>query len=65
MYFTVENCTPEQLDELRWAWWFDDERTSDELEPYGHPENVPDWVLFQEYARVLFTEDDFWCTHDK
>lgn len=64
MYFTVENCTAEQLDELRNAYfWADD---TDRYELYDididSPDDVPDWLLFQEYAGILFVNDDFFCT---
>lgn len=64
-YFTVENCTPEQLDELRATlFWADDTGPLfDDLgRPCLFPGDVPTWRVYQEYARTLFTNDDFFCT---
>ena len=64
MYYTVENCTAEQLDELRDAYYWAYDTDRDELYDLGiySPNDVPDWLLFQQYARILFTNDDFFCT---
>lgn len=66
-YFTIENCTAEQLDELRNSYFWADDTDAGELEALGieTPDDVPDWLLFQEYAHILFTDDDFWCTAGK
>lgn len=64
-YFTVENCTPEQLDELRNAYFYsDDPDLQENLESVNitSPEEIENWMLYQEYARILFTNDDFFCT---
>lgn len=63
-YFTVENCTADQLDELRNAYFWADDTDHNELFALGvwGPDAVPDWLLFREYAGIMFTNDDFFCT---
>ena len=63
-YFTVENCTPEQLDELKNAYFWADDTDRKELYNLNiwGPSAIPDWLIYREYAGVLFTDDDFWCT---
>lgn len=64
-YFTVENCTPDQLDELRAAYFWADDTDPATLEGIYFPGDVPNWLLYQQYARILFTNDDFCCTAGK
>lgn len=63
-YFTVQNCTDDQLGELRAAYFWADDTDQNELFCLGiwGPSAVPNWLLFREYARILFTNDDFFCS---
>jgi hypothetical protein len=61
MYYTVENCTAEQLDELRDAYFWADDTDPETLIDIDSPDDVPDWLLFQQYAGILFVNDDFFC----
>lgn len=64
MYFTIESCTPDQLDELRAAYFWADDTDHAEMYTLGiwGPDDVPDWLLFREYSGICFTADDFFCT---
>lgn len=63
-YFTVQNCTDDQLDELRAAYFWSDDTDLESLEEIYFPGDVPNWLLFQHYAGVLFTNDDFFCSRE-
>lgn len=63
--FTIEACTTEQLDELRAAYFWADDTDPETLIGIYFPGDVPNWLLFQQYAGVLFVNDDFCCTAGK
>lgn len=61
-YFTVQNCTNDQLDELRFAYFWADDTDPETLEGIYFPGDVPNRLLFQQYAGILFVNEDFFCT---
>lgn len=60
--FTIEACTAEQLDELRTAYFWADDTDPETLIDIHFPGDVPNWLLFQQYAGILFGNDDLLCT---
>lgn len=63
-HFTIHACTDAQLDELRETLFWADDTDRDELYALGiwGPGAVPNWLLFREFAGILFVNDDFCCT---
>lgn len=60
-YFGVQDCTADQLRELKLSLW-EDPDASEIFEGLEGPEDIPDSVVFQHYAEVNFTSDDFFCS---
>lgn len=61
----VQDLTREQLEELKSAFFWDDE-TQDILEGiYLSPDEIPDHIIFDHYTGVCFVPDDFFCTAEK
>ena len=61
-HFTIEARTPDQLDELRETLFWADDTDPEILQGIYFPGDVPNWLLFREFAGILFTNDDFCCT---
>lgn len=58
----VQDLTREQLDELKNNFFWQDE-TQDIIEgAFSSPEEIPDWIIFEHYDGICFTDDDFFCT---
>lgn len=64
-YYTIENLSPAQLDELRAVYFWADDTDPETLDGIADPAAVPNWLLFREYAGIMFTDDDFFCTAGK
>lgn len=65
MTMTVEDLSQWQLDELKQAYFNEediDEVLSDSITA---PEQIPDDVIFKHYEGVCFTDDDFFCSSEK
>lgn len=62
-YYSVENCTPDELDELRNSYFYADDTDQAELDylEISCAEDVPDWLLYREYAGYMFVSEDFFC----
>ena len=60
MYRDVRDLTEDELNELRWSYFWElvDTGEDDEIE---WPDDIPDAVLFDHYAGISFVEDDFFC----
>jgi hypothetical protein len=59
---TVYDLTKEQLDELKYNYFWNDE-TQDILENcYLNPYEIPDDIIFRYYNGINFVNDDFCCT---
>ena len=53
----VRELNEEQLDELKWTYFYDMESWE-----YEYPWDIPDDVIFNHYAGIDFVDDDFSCT---
>ena len=65
MTMTVEDLSRQQLNELKEAYFNEediDEVLSDSITV---PEQIPDDVIFKHYEGVCFTDDDFFCSSEK
>lgn len=62
-YYSVENCSPDELDELCNSYFWADDTDQAELDALdiSDPSEVPDWLLYREYAGIMFVEEDFLC----
>lgn len=59
---TVQDLRPEQLEELKEAFFWGDE-TQDILPEYiSSSEQIPDDIIFDYYAGITFTNDDFFSS---
>lgn len=59
---TVYDLTIAQLEELKNSFFWQDE-TQDILEgAFASPEEIPDYIIFEHYNGVYFSDDDFFCT---
>lgn len=69
VYFGINECTEEELDELRnklyWADGDELEAFSDEdialFEKCEYPEDIPFELLEKVYGIYTFVDEDFWC----
>ena len=61
-HFTVYACTPDQLDELRSTLFWAEDTDPALLEGIHFPADVPNWLVYQQFAGTLFTDSDFLCT---
>lgn len=60
----VTELTPEQITELKWAYFYnDDPDIQENLATAGieYPDQIPNDIIFQEYAGFYFVNDDFAC----
>lgn len=53
----VRELNEEQLDELKWTYFYDMESWE-----YEYPWDIPDDVIFNHYDGIDFVDDDFSCT---
>jgi hypothetical protein len=65
--YTVYDLTIEQMQELKQDYLFAsleevEGRSPSWYEIANANEIVPDWIIFDNYSRVIFTDDDFSCT---
>ena len=62
---TVRELNREQLDELKWAYYYDDNYDEKIVGENGLPilfaGDIPDKIIFAVYHGIDFTEDDFFC----
>lgn len=62
MYYNVRDLTREQIQELKEAYFWQEE-TQDVLgDDITSPEQIPDDIIFYYYEGISFTDDDFFCT---
>ena len=61
-HFTVYACTADQLDELRSTLFWAEDTDPALLEGILFPDDVPNWLVYQQFAGALFTDSDFFCT---
>ncbi|MBO5969202.1 MAG: hypothetical protein J6S14_11975 [Clostridia bacterium] len=64
MYRDVHDLTKDELDELRWSyyWQLVDSGEDDGID---YADDIPDDVLFDHYAGIGFVEEDFFCNMNK
>ena len=64
MYRDVRELNKDELDELRWSYYWElvDTGEDDGIE---WADDIPDAVLFDHYAGISFVEEDFFCNLDK
>lgn len=62
---TVRELSREQLDELKWAYYYSDDYDPKIVGENGLPilfaGDIPDEIIFAVYAGIYFVEDDFFC----
>ena len=58
----VRDLTREQLDELKEAYFWQDETQDILPDNIVYPTQIPDDVIFEHYSGICFVKDDFWCT---
>ena len=59
----VTELNEEQLDELRWAYYYElVDSGEDEEIGCNCPDDIEDEILFEHYAGINFVNDDFACT---
>ena len=55
----VQDLTREQLDSLKFAFFWQDE-TQDIIDgEFSSPYEIPDEIIFEHYDGIWFSEDDF------
>jgi hypothetical protein len=65
MYKSVHDLSRDQLEELKSAYFYnDDPEITDNLTAAGieYPEQIPDDIIFHEYGGISFVNDDFSCS---
>lgn len=63
---TVRELNREQLDELKWAYYYSDDYDPKIVGENGLPilfaADIPDKIIFAVYEGIIFVLDDFWCS---
>ena len=68
-YFSINECTEEELEQLREALFYNEEDDEDLLteEEYAFirncktPDDIPFELLEKFYGHISFVDEDFWC----
>lgn len=68
-YFSINECTEEELNQLREALFYNEEDNEDLLteEEYAFirdcktPDDIPFELLKKFYGHISFVDEDFWC----
>lgn len=60
--YDVRDLTKEQLQELKEAYFWQEETQNILGDDIVSPEHIPNDVIFHHYEGMLFTDDDFICT---
>ena len=69
-YFSINECTEDELNQLRWALYWD--WNKDDLESVFNTEemkfladcncdNIPFELLKKAFGNISFVDEDFWC----
>lgn len=69
VYFSIDECTEEELEQLRWALFYDEEGYNDifdetDRETFNKcetPDDIPFELLEKVYGHISFVDEDFWC----
>ena len=66
---TVQELSREQLNELKCAYYYDDDYDPKIVGENGLPilfaADIPDKIIFAVYDGINFTEDDFFCSEEE
>ncbi len=68
-YFSIKKCTEEELEQLRWALFYDEEGYDDifdekDREVFNNcetPDDIPFELLEKVYGHISFVDEDFFC----
>lgn len=52
---TVRELNSEELEELKWSYFYDEEVNHD----FEYPHEIPNETIFEHYVHIGFTEEDF------
>ena len=58
---SVYELTRNQLDELKTAYFYQDEVQDILSENIVYPEQIPDDIIFNHYDGIEFVDEDFFC----
>ncbi len=61
----VQDLTREQMDELKAAYFWQEETQDILSDDITSPEQIPDDIIIEHYSGVCFVNDDFFCTMEK
>lgn len=62
MLLMVQDLNREQLDELKTAYFWQDETHDILPDDITFPEQIPDDIILEHYDGICFVLDDFFCT---
>jgi hypothetical protein len=54
---TVKELNSNELEQLKWEYFYNDEVEHD----FEYPHQIPDEVIFEHYGHISFVEEDFSC----
>ena len=54
---TVHELNQQELEQLKWNYFYDEEVEHD----FDFPYQIPDETIFEVYAHISFVEEDFFC----
>ena len=61
----AQDLTREQMDELKEAYFWQEETQDILPDDITSPEQIPDDIIIEHYSGVCFVNDDFFCTMGK
>lgn len=65
MYRVIQDLTRDELDELKLSYLMVLENDTEYPALLPDPDDIPDEALFEYYDGMMFSEDDFFCNHEK
>lgn len=60
-YKTVFDLSRDELNELKEAFFFNDETQSIIENEFTSPLDIPENIIFNHYKEICFVDDDFYC----
>ena len=61
----VQDLTREQMDELKTAYFWQEETQDILPDDITSPEQIPDDIIIEHYSGICFVNDDFFCAMGK
>ena len=61
----VQDLIREQMDELKAAYFWQEETQDILPDDITSPEQIPDDIIIEHYSGIYFVNDDFFCTMEK